>query len=275
MPLFAPASQGAGELADYTPIDAGTANAAGVPAVPAGNLWLVSGSTPPCQVKPGSYYLASLDGNASYGLEIDGCAAPSDPQDASGVVMVSQEPPTSCVFQEPQSVAARLGQMTGPKSWQKPDQDKPIPPALAALVPAHDCTDPSCETLWAVGEVKVADKPVAWAAAVNWLAIGDPVFTCDWKAERWSGFFVPDQAGNPVKVQTKHPIALSAVLVDHTGARVLLADGPGEYASFDVTSDGATLGHDVTWMAASDDEWAQIDHLGPLCQPDATPQSPY
>jgi hypothetical protein len=278
MPLFAPppaSLAGGADVAAYAPIDATTAKQAGVPAAPAGNLWLVSGNAPPCQVKLGSYYAANIENHVAYGVEIDGCPAPSDPQEGTGVALVSQDPPSSCTFVEPQPVAARLGQMTGPKSWQKPDKETPMPPEIAALVPPHDCTEPSCEKLWAVGEVKVGDKPVAWAAAVNWLALGDPVFTCDWKAEHWSGFFAPDATGNPVKVETTHPLALSSVLTDRSGARVLLAEGPGEYATYDVTPDGAKLGHDVTWLSVGDDEWATIDRLGPLCEPDPKPQSPY
>jgi hypothetical protein len=275
MPLHV--GSGSGDLADYTAIDDATAHAAGVPETPSGNLWLVSGNVSPCPVKVASHYMANIDNQAVFGVELDGCPAPPDPQDATGLVLVSQDTPSSCLFQAPQSVAARVGKMTGPKSWQKPDDEAPIPPELAALVPAHDCTAPGCEKLWAVGAIKVADKPVAWAAAVNWLAVGDPAAACDWKAERWSGFFVPGADGAPIKVTEgiTHPLALSLVLVDHTGARVLLAEGPGEYATYDLSPSGAKLGHLVTYTSASDDDWALIDHLGPLCQPDAKPQSPY
>jgi|HubBroStandDraft_6_1064221.scaffolds.fasta_scaffold11741_3 hypothetical protein len=279
MPLQAPApdslASGA-DIADYKALDDATAKSFGAPDVPAGNLWLVSGNVSPCLIKPGNRYIANIENHVAFGVELDGCPAPPDPE-ATGLVLVSQDTPSSCQFQAPQSVAARLGDMTGPKTWQKPEKDAPIPPELAALVPAHDCTAPGCEKLWAVGEIKVADKPVAWAAAVNWLAIGDPAAVCDWKAERWSGFFVPGADGAPMQVTegVTHPLALSSVLVDHSGARVLLAEGPGEYATYDLSPAGAKLGHLVTWMTASDDDWASIDHLGPLCEPDAKPQSPY
>jgi hypothetical protein len=278
MPLHAKGDAGS-DVPDYQAIDDATASAAGVPTSPTGNLWLVTGNAPPCMLKVGGHYQARIDSGLSYGIEIDGCPAPADPQDGTGIVLVSQDTPSACTFQAPQPVAARLGQMTGPKAWQQPEagKDTPIPPELAPLVPAHDCTAPGCEQLWAVGEIKVGDKPVVWAAAVNWLAIGDPANVCDWKAERWSGFFVPGADGAPQKVSEglAHPLALSAVLVDHSGARVILAEGPGEYATYDVVPGGAKLGQLVTWMTAPDDEWAAIDHLGPTCEPDAKPQSPY
>jgi hypothetical protein len=279
MPLYVPAGGGSAgsDLADYTAIDDAAAKAAGVPDVQAGNLWLVSGNVAPCLIKLGSHYLANIDGHAAYGIELDGCPAPSDPQTATGLVLASQDTPTGCQFQSPQSAGARLGQMTGPKTWQAPTQEKPIPPEIATLVPPHDCTAPGCEKLWGVGEIKVGDKPVAWAAAVNWLTVGDPANTCDWKAERWSGFFVAGADGSPVQVTEglTHPLALSTMLLDQKGPRVLLAEGPGEYATYDLSPTGAKLGHHITWGTASDDDWAAIDHLGPQCEPDAKPQSPY
>jgi hypothetical protein len=277
MPLYAPpAGQGPGsDVADYTVIDDATAKAAGVPDLPSGKLWLVlNGTQPPCALAPGHHYVANIDGHEAYGLEIDGCAAPPDPQDATGLVLISDEPPSGCTFQAPQPIAGRVGEMTGPKQWQRPQKETPIPPELASLVPQHACTAPGCETLWTVGEVRVQDKPVAWAVAVNWLTVGDPAAPCDWKAERWSGFFVPGEGGAPVKVTESltHPLALSSVLVDRAGARVLLAEGPGEYATYDLSPAGPKLGMHVTWMAASDEDWASIDNLGPICAPDATPQ---
>ncbi|HEY1547667.1 MAG TPA: hypothetical protein VGG28_07605 [Kofleriaceae bacterium] len=279
MPLHAKADAGS-DAPDYQAIDDATATAAGVPASPTGNLWLVTGNAPPCMLKVGGHYQARIETSLTYGVEIDGCPAPTDPQDGTGIVLLSQDTPSSCTFQAPQPVAGRLGQMTGPKAWQKPEagKDTPIPPELAPLVPQHECAAPGCEQLWAVGEVRVDSKPVVWAAAVNWLTVGDPANVCDWKAERWSGFFVPGADGAPQKVTEglTHPLALSAVLVDHSGARVILAEGPGEYATYDITPPGgAKLGQLVTWMAAPDDEWAAIDHLGPTCEPDAKPQSPY
>jgi hypothetical protein len=82
-----------------------------------------------------------------------------------------------------------------------------------------------------------------------------------------------------------HPLALSAVLVDRSGGHVLIADGPGEYATYDLTPGKATLGHHTEWMLGSPEQWEMLDHLGPLCEPaaptaaplpkDAKPVSPY
>jgi hypothetical protein len=71
MPLFAPppaSLAGGADVAAYAPIDATTAKQAGVPAAPAGNLWLVSGNAPPCQLKLGSYYAANIENHVAYGV---------------------------------------------------------------------------------------------------------------------------------------------------------------------------------------------------------------
>lgn len=295
MPLHAMKVDAGAPVADYASLDDAAASASGVPATPAGNLWLMSGNAPACLIKAGGHYAAKVEGppaSVSYGVELDGCPAPADPQDGTGFVLVSQDTPSGCQFQAPQMVAARLGEMTGPTTWKRPDKESPVPPELAPLVPPHDCAAGSCEKLWAVGEVTSGGKPVAWAGAFNWLAVGDPAKQCEWKAERWSGVFVPGDGGAPVKITDgqDHPLALSGVLVDKTGPHVMIAEGPGEYAAYDFAPGGAKLGQHVTWMLSPDEEWQAIDALGPVCeqgQPgapgaapaplpkDAKPQSPY
>ncbi len=219
-----------------------------------------------------------------------GCPAPADPQEGTGVVLVSQEAPTGCTFAQPRPIADRLGTMDAKQQWQRPDKQTPVPPVLVPAIPPHGCQAPGCEMLWAIAEIDIANQPVAWAGAVNWLTIGDAAAPCSWKAERFSGFFVPDAAGGPpVRVtdgqDPAHPLALSAALVDRSGVHVLIADGPGEYATYDVAPGKATLGHHIAWMLAPNEAWDMLDHLGPVCEPaaaqaaplpaDAKPVSPY
>src|SRR5512141_717757 len=100
LPLHAATADASAQ--DYQVLDANAASAAGVPAAPAGNLWLAAGMGAPCQAKLGNPYAVKVDGppaSVSYGYELDGCSAPADPQEASGVVLVSQEPPSSCQFE--------------------------------------------------------------------------------------------------------------------------------------------------------------------------------
>lgn len=279
--------------ADYQTLDAAALGAAGVPAAPVGNIWLVAGMGAPCQAKLGSAYAAKVDGppaSVSYGYELDGCSAPADPQDASGVVLVSQEPPNSCQFEAPHPVAERLGVMDAKQQWQKPDKETPIPAALEPAIPAHACVAPGCEKLWAIAEIDVANNPVAWAGAVNWFEIGEPAAQCSWKHDQFSGFFIPSPNSPPVKITEgqapDHPLALSAALVDRSGAHVLIADGPGEYATYDLTPGRVALGNHFEWMIAPSEAWEMLDHLGPVCDApagapaapmpkDAKPQSPY
>jgi hypothetical protein len=265
MPLHAMPVQGGAEVPEYAPLDAAAAAASGVPEVPAGTLWLVTETAPPCKVTAKGYYAAKIAGppaSISYGAELEGCPAPTDAQEGGGFVMISQDAPTGCHFEVPKPVAVRMGEMDEKtQQWHPPTKQTPIPPALASQVPQHDCQPPGCETLWAVGEVDVNNQPVAYGAAVNWLTIGDPKDACHWKAERFSGLFVNGQ-----KVEQEHSLALGAALVDNGGVKALFAEGPGEFAIYDAT--GKVARH-ITWMIAPPEAWDMVDHLGPLC-----PQKP-
>src|SRR5262249_50286698 len=114
MPLHAMKIEPGAQVAEYQPLDETAASMSGIPQPPAGTLWLVRGSGAPCQVKLGSHYAAKVEGppfGLSYGIEIDGCAAPQDPQEGAGVVLASKDAPTGCQFVPPHPIAARLGQM--------------------------------------------------------------------------------------------------------------------------------------------------------------------
>jgi hypothetical protein len=274
---------------EYSSIDAATAGVQGVPELPTGTVWLVSATGQPCRAKVGGYYQTKLAGppaGISYGFELEGCPAPQDANEGGGILLVSEQPPTGCRFEVPQPAAARLGEMDAKKQWQRPTKETPIPPALAAAIPSKECKAPSCEMLWAFGEVKVADQTVAWTGAVNWLQVGAPADQCKWPSERFSGFFVPSGGGAAqVTDGQEHPIVLSAVLADTGGAKVLLAEGPGAYATYDLAAGGAKLARAVTWMLVPVDAWDSIDHIGPICEREpakpaplpksAKPQSPY
>ena len=264
MPLHAMPVQAGADVPEYAPLDAAAAAASGVPAVPPGTLWLVTENAPPCKVTAKGYYAAKIAGppaSISYGAELEGCPAPADPQEGGGFVMVSQDPPTGCRFEVPKPVAVRMGETDDKQVWHPPTKQTPIPPALAPLIPQHECQPPGCETLWAVGEVDVNNQPVAYGAAVNWLTVGDPKDACHWKAERFSGLFVNGQ-----KVEQEHSLALGAALVDSGGVKALFAEGPGEFAIYDPSG---KLARHVTWMIAPAEAWDMVDHLGPLC-----PQEP-
>jgi hypothetical protein len=146
-------------------------------------------------------------------------------------------------------------------------KDTPIPPEIAKVVPAKSCTPPACEPLWSIAQIDVGGKPIAWAGALNWLATdaGEP---CKWKAERFSGFFVAGPDGAPVRVTEgqDHPLALTAVLADKSGAKVLVAEGPGEYSTYDLANGAATLARHLVWFRPDPESYDVVDHLGPVCQ---------
>ena len=270
LPLHAaPLTEGT-QAVDFQSIDAQTASAAGVPAAPTGSLWLVTATGAPCQAKLGSFYAAKIDGppaSVSYGVLLDGCPAPKNPDEAGGIVMASGQAPSACRFEVPQPVAGRLGETDKQKQWQRPTKESAIPEPLAAALPQKECTAPACEKLWAFAEVRVGAQTVAWTGAVNYLQVGAPDKQCEWPAERESGFWIPSGNG-AIKVTEgqEHSLPLIAVLADGAGAKVALAEANGQYATYDLAPGKATLGRRVVWMLAPSEAWEQVDHLGPICE---------
>ena len=288
LPLHAMAIEPTAKVPEWVAVDATTASVSGVPAAPEGPLWLFTATGPPCRAHLGSYYAARMPGppaSVSYGVELDGCMPPDDPQDDGGLVLASPELPAGCEVETPRPVAERLGQIDAQKLWHRPSQSTPIPPAVAALVPAHDCRAPDCETLWAFAQEDLGDQAIAWSGAVNWLHVTDPSDQCTWHAERWSGIFLPGPGGTLVQLETgDHPLALAAMLVDRGGPKVVLADGPGTYATYDVAWPQKPV-RSITWMLAPHEAWDAVDRLGPPCNrppvapaplpKNARPLSPY
>jgi hypothetical protein len=263
---------------EYKTLDATTAGAIGVPPAPAG-VWLMEPGQPPCKATVGPYYGAAVDStipNVTYGVELSGCAAPpkDQQQEAEAIALIADQAPTECQVLPPRPVAARLGETDAQKHWQRPTKETPIPPALAAVVPPHDCRAPGCETLWAVAQVDVANRPVAWAGAVNWLTIPpntSPASQCDWKAETFAGFFVAAPDGRAVKVTEgqDHPLLLSAVLADRTGPRALVAEGSGEYTTYELTAGAAKVARHVVWLVLPPEAYVVDEQIGPSCGADA------
>ena len=257
-------------VADYATIDAAAARAAAVPEPPA-NLWLMLPNQAPCKVTFGSFYAAAIDAptkNIAYGIELSGCAAPANTAPETAVALASAEPPGQCSIVAPKLAGARVGDMSQDGKWTAPAKASPMPPAIEAQVPARECTAPACEKLYSIGQVELAaGKPIAWAALVNWLAVGDPAQQCAWKAETWSGFFVAGPDGAPVKVTDgqEHPLPLFGVLADQGGAKVVLAVGPGEYTAYDYAAGAVTVGRHLVWLRPHPDSDEVILQLGPDC----------
>lgn len=230
----------------------------------------------PCKATVASYYAAVVDApdpNITYGVELDGCPAPPKDQqdDAEAVVLVSDQMPTECQVLSPQPIAARLGEPDAEKHWQRPTRESPIPAALAAAIPPHDCKAPDCETLWTFAQVDVAYHPVAWAGAINWLSIPPNTTAasqCDWKAETFAGFFIAGPDGKAVKVTEgqDHPLLLSSVLADRTATQVLLAEGPGEYTTYELTAGKATPARHTVWLRLPAESYGLDERIGPSCE---------
>lgn len=279
LPLYDKVVDSIEGLPGYQTIDAAAAGAAGVPAPPQVAWLLAPGG--PCKATIGGYYAAAIEGppgNVAYGVELSGCAAPpAEATDASAIVLTydggsPEAAPTDCKAIPPRSVAARLGELDAQGTWSRPTKETPIPPAFAKIVPERPCARPDCEQLWSIAQVDVGGRTVAWAGAVNWLAIpsGDGADRpCEWKADTFSGFFVAGPDGAPVKVTEAqdHPLVLTAVLADSGGAKVLVATAPGEYSTYDLTGGAARVGRHLVWLIPHPEAFAAIDQLGPECGP--------
>lgn len=253
---------------EYATIDPATAVSIGVPAPPQ-NLWMLMPNGP-CRVTIGSYYAAAIDApakNIAYGVELSGCAPPKDTAPETAIALASNEPPNQCLVYPPKPAGARLGEFDKDNHWTRPTKQTEIPAAIAAQIPAHDCTPPACEKLWSIGHVEIGGKPIAWSVAVNWLATGDEAKQCEWKAERFSGFFIAGPDGAPVKITDgqEHAVPLFGVLADSAGPKIVLASGPGEYTAYDYAGGKPVVGRHLVWLRPHPDSWDEIDHLGPVC----------
>lgn len=252
---------------EYQQLDPAAAAAAGVPQAPA-NLWILIPGQQPCRPQLGSFYAANVNDtpqNIAYGVELNGCAPPQ--QDGEAIVVVSEQMPGECQIVAPKPIAARLGEANPQKQWTAPKKQTPIPLEVAAIIPAHDCAAPGCEQLWSIVQVDVNGAPAAWGGTVNWLH-PDASPQCSWANETFSGFFAPGEGGHAVKVTEgqDHPLILTGVLADKGGAKVLLAEGAGEYATYDLAAGAAPkLAHHLTWLIAPAEAYAVDDRIGPEC----------
>ena len=163
-------------------------------------------------------------------------------------------------------MAARLGELSAQKRWTPPTKATPIPAALAPVIPEHACVAPGCEMLWSIVQVSIGTQVIAWGGTVNWLH-PDATPECSWATETFSGFFAAGPDGKPMKITEgqDHPLILTGVLADRTGPKVLLAEGAGEYTTYDLSSGAPVVGHHLVWLLAPAEAYVVDDRIGPEC----------
>jgi hypothetical protein len=93
------------------------------------------------------------------------------------------------------------------------------------------------------------------------------------QAETFAGFFVAGLDGKAIKVTEgqDHPLLLSAVLADRTGPRALVAEGSGEYTTYELSGGAAKLARHLVWLVLPPEAYAVDEQIGPSCAPDAEP----
>jgi hypothetical protein len=63
-----------------------------------------------------------------------------------------------------------------------------------------------------------------------------------------------------------HPLLLTAVLADATGPRALLAEGAGEYTTYELGGGGgARVARHVVWLSLGPEAYAVDERIGPQC----------
>jgi hypothetical protein len=260
---------------EYQELTVEAAHALGVPEAPS-NVWLIEPGLAPCKANVGTYYAMQVDTptkNLSYGVKLLGCAPPpreNEDNDIAAAVS-SEQAPTECQLIRPQPISVRIGSEDAQGHWSRPTTQTAIPPSLAAVLPSHDCHAPDCEMLWAVLQVAIGNKPIAWAGAVNWLTIpanAAPDTQCSWKDEVFEGMFIADAAGNATKLTEGQdpPLGLGGVLIDRGGPRVLLTGSTGVYSTYDLSTGAAKLARHLVWLLLPSEEYTVDARLGPACE---------
>lgn len=257
--------------ARYGVLDAAAAAAATVPPPPA-KLWLMSGGAL-CEASPGAYYSEIIvDGrpNEVLGVQLTTkCPLPAAEAAQQAVALVADVAPTGCVAILPRPVAGRVAEEQDGQ-WRVLPQSTAIPPALAAAVPQKPCAAP-CETLWTVAQVDFVGKPVAWDVAIEWLRV-DPAQpdVCQWASEGDGGVFWATPAGGAERIADGHavvPLHLGALLADRGGAKVLVLEHIGEYATFDVAAGASQPARHLRWFQPNEELYGGDRKLGPYCGP--------
>ncbi len=260
----------------FAPLDEAAVAAAALPSPPA-LLWLLSPGAPPCQATPGAWYSDTVVDREAGGAANDvlgvqltsGCPAPAKDQPSQLIAVAAAAAPTGCVAIAPRPIAGRVGEAKD-SSWQIVPQSTPLPPALEAAAPQRECGAP-CEKLWTAAQLDFAGKPIAWDVALEWLGV-DPAQpdVCQWTSSKDGGLWYADAAGNAVPLehqQAQVPLHLSALLADRAGAKVLVAEHLGEYATFDLGAGAPQPARYLRWYTPNAEVYATDRKLGPYCGP--------
>ncbi len=247
-------------------------------------MWIMQPGLAPCRARIGKAYRAAIDvkdsPNISYGLELHGCPPPAEQDEDEAVVAGSPTSPGLCQIR-PRSRSRRASAMSIRGTSGRATSRSRSRPASRRSAPQKTCTAPDCEMLWSFLQVDVAARPVAWSGAVNWMQTpavpADVSAVCKYAIESFSGFFVPGPNNTATKVSDgqDHTLALTAVLADKTGAKVMLADGAGEYSTYDFQVDGSVkLARHVVWLLADAAAYGVDDRVGPVREPSAAGPPP-
>jgi hypothetical protein len=264
----------------WAEVDAATLTAKEVPSLPA-TVWLIRPGAPPCPATVGKPYaeLAADSGPAlSFGYELtSACPAPADDAPAIAFAVATAAAPTGCQLLLPHPVATRVGGATDAAAdpahevhWTRPDKSTPVPPALAAVVPAHACVAPGCEALWSVAAVEGPRGPIAYGATFNWLTIpagAGPEDECHWEAAHDLGVFVGEPLTRLDDKVSARPLLLAGALVDGRGPAVLITGNYGELTTYDLADGKATLGQHYVYAVVNEESYGEQTVLGPYCGP--------
>jgi len=257
-------------IPEFTRLDEAAARAHKVP-VPPAHLWLLEPDQPPCEATPAGYYAELISEgpvNHTFGVELTtACKI----EHGLAVAVASPTQPASCKTLVARDVATRIGSSDASGNWQRPTKQTAIPAALARALPPHACIAPSCEALWAVGQVDAAGAPIAYEATRNWITIppgSTPDHQCEWDQQRDYDIDLV-QHGVATRLELADDEAshrLFAILADTRGPRVIVTSNIGEYATLDWANPPHVAKY-LRWMQPNEEDYAAQGVLGPYCGP--------
>lgn len=214
----------------------------------------------PCRAPITGYYFGRDNlGGPDYSIlaaQAEGCA-PTAALEAMSWAVIGDGDPSACRLARAGSIGGRVA------SWG--DDNLPTfgeaaaPPAtIAAAVPQKECVAPGCETLW---NASTATAPGLEATEVTmtWVRpVGDDY--CSWEEESDHSIYLGPPGGPltraPLKLAENDAwMALSGVMHDGQGARLLLTHANGDYGVHAIEGGVIGAGTIQTWYVGHEEDY--------------------
>jgi hypothetical protein len=207
-----------------------------------------------------------------YGVELDTACTPAS---GSGprfrVAVAGARPPSGCRANTSiEDIASRdVTWNTGTNTFTLANETRAIPAiAVAAIAARATACDAPCLALWSVHIITSHGAPAAWQVERTWVT-PDTTNLCN--SAQQTAFDILVARGSAAAPLALHPDGdgfdpdVFAVLEDDGGARVLVTQALGEYATWDIAA-GRQARH-VHYGFPNEEDFAGAHDLAPYCGP--------